>query len=375
MTEDVQENGNLAGLDPVAAPESEPAKPQIKRSRRSSGSDRREFPRNTIEDSLQVANAIKDKNGGNPWVPDQIATALGMGKGNKFYYVTASSRDYGLTEGTRDAAEIRVTELGRRAVYPKSPDEKTEALREAFFPIEVFKSVVEHYGGSKLPEEPFLSNTLDSQFGLKREQVNEFVDVFEANCRFLGIGNTYPSDESSRPVIANGAATIVVSSPDSKTKTGLVCFVAMPFTERDDDRPIGFFEEVMQSLFTPAITAAGFEARTAKRQGSDVIQATIVSELLNADLVLVDLTEHNPNVLFELGMRMHADKPIALVRAKGTGAIFDVDNLLRVEEYNPNLWPSTVGHDVDRLTAHIKASWDSRDASQTYMQILKSRTS
>lgn len=36
-------------------------------------------------------------------------------------------------------------------------------------------------------------------------------------------------------------------------------------------------------------------------------------------MVLADLTEHYPNVLFELGMRMHLDKPVALVRAKGTG--------------------------------------------------------
>jgi hypothetical protein len=33
--------------------------------------------------------------------------------------------------------------------------------------------------------------------------------------------------------------------------------------------------------------------------------------------VLADLTEHNPNVLFELGLRMAVNKPIALVKAKG----------------------------------------------------------
>jgi hypothetical protein len=82
--------------------------------------------------------------------------------------------------------------------------------------------------------------------------------------------------------------------------------------------------------------------KTAKRQGSDIIQSTIVNDLLEADLVLADLTEHNPNVLFELGMRIHADLPVVLVRARGTGAIFDVDNMLRVEEYDPNLWTSTV---------------------------------
>jgi len=141
-------------------------------------------------------------------------------------------------------------------------------------------------------------------------------------------------------------------------------------TERHEDHAIGFFDEVLKSIFTPALQAAGFEVRTAQQKGSDIIQATIVTELLAADLVLADLTEHNPNVLFELGMRMAVDKPVALVRAKGTGAIFDVDHMLRVEEYSPNLWSSTAANDVPRLTEHIKAAWDRRDTEQTFLKIL-----
>ena len=65
------------------------------------------------------------------------------------------------------------------------------------------------------------------------------------------------------------------------------------------------------------------------------------------------------------------DKPVALVRARGTGPIFDVDNMLRVEEYSPNVWPSTVERDVPRIADHIKASWDNRETALTYMQILR----
>lgn len=41
-----------------------------------------------------------------------------------------------------------------------------------------------------------------------------------------------------------------------------------------------------------------------QKSRSEVIQSTIVNDLDAADLVIVDLTEHNPNVLFELGMRI-----------------------------------------------------------------------
>ncbi|MBS1824727.1 MAG: hypothetical protein JST93_05365 [Acidobacteria bacterium] len=38
--------------------------------------------------------------------------------------------------------------------------------------------------------------------------------------------------------------------------------------------------------------------------------AVIINDLIEADLVIADLTEHNPNVLFELGVRMVQDKPV-----------------------------------------------------------------
>jgi hypothetical protein len=347
----------------------------------------RPYPRRGIEDALRVPNTIRDTNGGNPWAPDQIAASLGMGTGSTFFYLTAASRDYGFTEGTRDAAEIRIADRGRKAVYPTSDDERRNALLDAFFGIAIFNKVVEHFGGSKLPAEPFRTNTLTSQFELDPSLVDEFVDVFNKNCRFLGIGNTFVRGQSaapSAPVPAIAAAVPVVQAtpnPDvvivstAKSKPGQadarpVCFIAMPFTERHDDHSIGFFDEVLKSIFTPAIEAAGFQVRTARRQGSDVIQRTIVRELLAADMVLVDLTEHNPNVLFELGMRITANKPIALVRATGTGGIFDVDTMLRVEDYNPNIWPSTILGDIESLTAHLKAAWDDRDSAESFFSIL-----
>lgn len=145
----------------------------------------------------------------------------------------------------------------------------------------------------------------------------------------------------------------------------------MPFSETDDRHAPGFFTEVLESVLEEAVTNAGFIAKTARRQGSDVIQATIVNDLIKADIVLADLTEHNPNVLFELGMRMAIDKPVALIRAKGTGPIFDVDNMLRVQEYDPNLWVSTVKRDIPAIQKHLEAAWESRESDVTFLKILK----
>jgi hypothetical protein len=250
-----------------------------------------------------------------------------------------------------------------------------ETRREAFLKIEFFRKVLEYYKGNNLPELRFLANVLEENFSLDPSLHKDFVDLFDKNCRFVGIATQYDPDEkltssrldNSRP--ASKGAVILAEPPGVKAGAP-VCFVIMPFTERDDRHLPGFFEEVLVNLFTPAATAAGFEVQTAKRQGSDVIQATIVNDLLKADLVLADLTEHNPNVLFELGLRMKADKPIVLVRAKGTGPIFDIDNMLRVEEYDPSLWISAIEKDIPRLTTHILAGWENKDSMPTLMDIL-----
>jgi nucleoside 2-deoxyribosyltransferase len=104
-----------------------------------------------------------------------------------------------------------------------------------------------------------------------------------------------------------------------------------------------------------------------------VIQSTIISDLIEADLVVADLTEHNPNVMFELGVRMAHDKPVVLMKAEGTGPLFDVDNMLRVFEYSPNLWATTVEKDMPNLRDFMKGAWENRDSTKTYMKILRGR--
>jgi hypothetical protein len=366
-----------------AGPVHEPKPGPRKRGKAKAAAIDRPYPRRTLEDAMKVANAVKEGNNGNPWPPDQVAKALGMGTGSSFFYLTQAARDFGLTEGTRDAANISLTALGRKAVFPTSASDVADAKLEAFLSVEKFQQVVEHYGGSSLPADEFVRNTLQTQFGLDPRVHDEFLDFFRKNCRFVGIGAEWtPSQPATRdggarrdhddaglplgPVVRVGGTP--PRAPDGDLPT---CFVIMPFIERTDDYATGFFTEVFASLFKPAIERAGFEAKTAKRQGSDVIQATIVNELLDSHLVLCDLTEHNPNVLFELGVRMASELPIALVKATGTNPIFDIDHMLRVESYNPNMWPSTVGSDVPRLAAHINEAWAARDNQRSYMSILR----
>jgi hypothetical protein len=285
-----------------------------------------------------------------------------------FYYVTAASRDFGLTTGTRDTDSITLTELGREVVYAPSPNVERAKKFEAFHKVELFGKVLQHYKGSNLPEMKYLGNTLEREFNLAPQYHEEFSRVFRANCEDLGITSgaaVTPQEERATPT------TVVLGEPAKKSS--IKAFVIMPFVEKTTERPKGFFAEVLRSLITPAAVEAGFNVETANRQGSDIIQSTIVNELLEADLVIADLTDHNPNVLFELGLRMAQEKPVALIKSSGTGRVFDVDNMLRVHEYQPHLWRSTVETDLPELAKHIRAAWDNRTKDISYMKILRLR--
>lgn len=355
----------------------------------------RPYPRRTLEQALRVPRTLRDHNGGQPWAADEVAKALNLGaKSGNFFYLTSAAKQYGLTEGSSQTSEISLTELGRRAVYPSSSDEERTALREAFLHVPAFRKVLEHYGGNSLPEKQYRENTLFTKFDLDPKVQDEFVEVLGKNSRFTGIGDrlqgvgkqqgltatqistgtitreAIAAGQLSAEQIADMTAATTIAKPEEADEDTPVCFVIMPFVEHEDQYAPGFFEEVLDSLFTPAIVDAGLQVRTARRQGSDLIHSTIINELLAADLVLADLTEHNPNVLFELGMRIAEDKPVVLVRAKGTGHIFDVDQILRIEEYSPNVWPSTVERDKAILRDHIKAGWENRESGQTYRGIL-----
>jgi hypothetical protein len=346
--------------------------------KRAAESGTRPYPSRTLADALKIPYAIKEKNGGNAWPPEDVARAVGISKkGVRFWYLSAASRDFGLTEGTRDSKLISLTELGKSLVYAPSVDEENALKIKAFLKVDVFKRVLDHYKGSKLPEMQYLSNTLVKEFNLASKFHKEFSELFSENCKYLKLSDGYtsgggaedPGAEVGKTESVGGQSVVTLAeTPDAKR---MHCFVIMPFLEREPSHAKGFFDEVLRSLIVPAGAEAGFTIKTANRAGSDVIQATIVNNILDADLVLVDLTEHNPNVLFELGMRMAMDKPVALIRAKGTTAIFDVDNMLRVFDYDPNLWRSTIEKDLPQLVVHIKAVWDARKSQQTYMKILK----
>lgn len=261
----------------------------------------RPYPRISLENCLIIGRKIRELNGGNPWDPKEVGKAIGISTTrNEFVYYAASSRDFGITSGTRHSETINLEPLGRQIIYADSPEIEKAKKVEAFLRIPLFKKVLDHYKGSLLPEMTYLSNTLESKFHLDPEFHQEFAEVFKQNCAELGINSLENTNEQSEATLFENSEEVeqikLTSNLGSKKLNHNAqkrIFVAIPFSEKNPERPTGFFKEVLASLITPAIEKAGFEAYTANIKGSDIIHSTIINELLDADLVIADLTDHN----------------------------------------------------------------------------------
>lgn len=94
------------------------------------------------------------------------------------------------------------------------------------------------------------------------------------------------------------------------------CFVAMPI-KRDGTDDFAHFMAIYEQGIKPVVTKMGYKIiRADEVQKTGAITRDIVQWLATANLVVVDLTDLNPNVFYELGVR-HA------LRANGTIMIID----------------------------------------------------
>jgi len=165
----------------MASKGKQPAEPDVRRSSS-------EVPKHAIETVVAVAQVLEDKNGGNPLPPLDVALALDVSPGSSnFRDLLSSSIKYGLTSGSFNQPRVSLETLGKSIVAPKSPEGRRSALFQAVLRPEPFRRVYDYYKGKKLPDPQFLANTLMRDFGVSKEAVDKFSEVFNANLTYLGL--------------------------------------------------------------------------------------------------------------------------------------------------------------------------------------------
>lgn len=111
------------------------------------------------------------------------------------------------------------------------------------------------------------------------------------------------------------------------------CFVVSPIGETDSEIRSNA-DKLFKYIISPVCESCGFEpVRVYQINDSDSITQTIIDKLLSSELVIADISGHNPNVFFEMGYRKCTDKPIIHLKKKGETIPFDV-NTVRTFEYD-----------------------------------------
>lgn len=147
------------------------------------------------------------------------------------------------------------------------------------------------------------------------------------------------------------------------------CFVIMPIADPDGyDK--GHFNKVYEDIFKVACSKTGFRAvRADEVKQTNLIHLDILQKLIESPMAICDLSNRNPNVLFELGLRQAFDKPTVLVQECGTPKIFDISPL-RYTEYRKELRYREVLEDQDLIADAIKATKEATDNGEGINSII-----
>jgi len=109
-----------------------------------------------------------------------------------------------------------------------------------------------------------------------------------------------------------------------------ICFVICPIGD-DGTEVRNRADEMLDFVIKPAACECGYEAvRSDRYGGPGLITTQIVQHLLDDPMVVVDLTDQNANVMFELAIRLMALKPFVLMHEVGGTVPFDVTGLRAV---------------------------------------------
>jgi hypothetical protein len=129
---------------------------------------------------------------------------------------------------------------------------------------------------------------------------------------------------SQKPAEKISEPTSNISEPEKPT-----CGIIMPIS------PMGSYssehwEEVLIILEEVA-NEAGFKPNlVSSANESGIIQGRIVQNIFKNEIVICDVSGKNPNVMFELGMRLAADKAAIVIKDSDTDYSFDTSQIEHV---------------------------------------------
>lgn len=148
-----------------------------------------------------------------------------------------------------------------------------------------------------------------------------------------------------------------------------VCGLVMPISALD-----GYTEQhwaEVKRIVTEAIDPAQFVVRlVSDSDESGIIQKRIVQNLYDNEVVICDVSAKNPNVMFELGLRLAFDKPTIVIKDDTTNYSFDTSPIEHLG-YPRDLRYGSIVQFKEKLAAKVRATYVAFKTDASYSTFLK----
>jgi len=158
-------------------------------------------------------------------------------------------------------------------------------------------------------------------------------------------------------------------SETKATESKPTCGIIMPISAIDGC-PSEHWTEV-KGIISEAICTAGYSSNlVSDADDIGIIQQRIIQNIYNNDIVVCDVSGKNPNVMFELGMRLAFDKPAIIVIDDKTDYSFDTSPIEHLS-YPRDLRYNKILDFKEQLAKKIKATDEKAKSDPSYTTFLK----
>ncbi|GAB3034288.1 hypothetical protein GCM10027285_16410 [Oleiagrimonas citrea] len=148
-----------------------------------------------------------------------------------------------------------------------------------------------------------------------------------------------------------------------------ICGIVMPISEIDGCTE-SHWADVLE-IITEAVEDANFSANLVSNADDvGIIHKRIIQNLYDNPIVVCDVSGKNPNVMFELGLRLAFDKPTIIVKDDKTSYSFDTSAIEHIE-YPRDLRFSKIVEFKEKLSAKISATHEKATQDKNFTTFLK----
>jgi hypothetical protein len=196
----------------------------------------RAYPGHPIEESFNLLELVHQRLGDGPFSRAAIAEAMGQALSGSSMVKIGAMSHYGFVD--QRGGVYHISDLGRSILFPRSDDERQQAIVHAVRSPALYAELFDRFGGKPVPG--LLSNILHRELGVQAKAATRCADIFLKSATFAGLlkngvlhlqpGPAPKVYEPDEPISAPQITSVDAHRPAPIDSAGASRVFAMPLT-------------------------------------------------------------------------------------------------------------------------------------------------